>query len=63
MNYNIPKIKNNQDTHNRELAFGKIFEEVMLKKNRRNELDLYKLLSTDAAFKAAMQQSLRQLVS
>jgi len=56
------KYKNNQDTHNRELAFEKIFEEVMLK-NRRNELDLYKLLSTDAAFKAAMQQSLRQLIS
>ncbi|WP_419596402.1 hypothetical protein [Thiolapillus sp.] len=56
------KYKNNQDTHNRELAFEKIFEEVMLK-NRRNELDLYKLLSSDAAFKTAMQQSLRQLIS
>ncbi len=56
------KYKNNQDTHNRELAFEKIFEEVMLK-NRRNELDLYKLWSTDAAFKAAMQQSLQQLIS
>jgi hypothetical protein len=31
-------------------------------KNRRNELELYKLLASDAAFKAAMQQSLRRMV-
>jgi len=55
------KYQNNPDVHNRDLAFEKIFEEVMLK-NRRNELDLYKLLANDAAFKAAMQQSLRQMV-
>jgi len=55
------KYKNNQDVHNRELAFQKIFEEVMLK-NRRNELDLYKLLANDAAFRAAMQQSLKQML-
>ncbi|MCG8633142.1 MAG: DEAD/DEAH box helicase family protein [Desulfobacterales bacterium] len=55
------KYKNNQDTHNRILAFQKIFEDVMLKK-RRNELELYKLLASDAAFKSAMQQSLRQIV-
>jgi type I restriction enzyme R subunit len=30
----------------------------MLKK-RRNELELYKLLASDATFKSAMQQSLR----
>ena len=56
------KYQNNQDTHNRELAFQKIFEEVMLK-NRRNELELYKLLANDDAFKAAMQQSLKSVVS
>jgi len=56
------KYKNNQDVHNRELAFQKIFEEVMLK-NRRNELELYKLLAHDDAFKAAMQQSLKRVVS
>jgi len=55
------KYKNNQDTHNRILAFQKIFEDVILKK-RRNELELYKLLASDAAFKSAMQQSLRQIV-
>ncbi len=55
------KYKNNQDNHNRNLAFQKIFEDVMLQK-RRNELELYKILASDAAFKSAMQQSLRQIV-
>jgi type I restriction enzyme R subunit len=55
------KYKNNQDVHNRLLAFQKIFDDVMLTK-RRNELELYKLLASDMAFKAAMQQSLRQIV-
>jgi type I restriction enzyme R subunit len=55
------KYKNNQDSHNRNLAFQKIFEDVMLN-NRRNELELYKILASDAAFKSAMQQSLRQIV-
>lgn len=55
------KYRENRDTYNRELAFEKIFEEVMLK-NRRNEMELYKLLATDPAFKSAMQQSLRQMV-
>ncbi|MCA1785772.1 MAG: hypothetical protein ABR534_11825 [Desulfotignum sp.] len=53
--------KNHQDTHNRVLAFQKIFEDVMLKK-RRNEMEVYKLLTGDAAFKSAMQQSLKQIV-
>jgi len=56
------KYQNNPDAHTRTLAFEKIFEEVILK-NRRNELELYKLLANDPAFKAAMQQSLRQMVA
>ena len=48
-------------TQTRILAFQKIFEDVMLKK-RCNELELYKLLASDAAFMSAMQQSLRQVV-
>jgi len=56
------KYQNNPDTHTRILAFEKIFEDVILK-NRRNELELYKLLANDPAFKAAMQQSLRQMVA
>ncbi|WNV05942.1 hypothetical protein RP726_05880 [Candidatus Methylospira mobilis] len=56
------KYQNNPDAHTRILAFEKIFEDVILK-NRRNELELYKLLANDPAFKAAMQQSLRQMVA
>jgi type I restriction enzyme R subunit len=56
------KYQNNPDVHTRILAFEKIFEDVILN-NRRNELELYKLLANDPAFKAAMQQSLRQMVA
>lgn len=56
------KYKNNDDAQNRELAFEKIFEDVMIS-NRRNELELYKLLTNDPSFKAAMRQSLRELVN
>ncbi len=56
------KYQNNPDVHTRIRAFEKIFEDVILK-NRRNELELYKLLANDPAFKAAMQQSLRQMVA
>ncbi|SMD13717.1 type I restriction enzyme, R subunit [Desulfocicer vacuolatum DSM 3385] len=55
------KYKNNQDAHNRILAFQKIFEDVILK-NRRDELELSRLLASDTVFKSAMQQSLRQIV-
>lgn len=56
------KYQNNNDAQNRELAFEKIFEDVMIS-NRRNELELYKLLTNDPSFKAAMKQSLRELVN
>jgi type I restriction enzyme R subunit len=55
------KYKNNPDMHNREIAFSKIFEDVMLQ-NRRDELELYKLLANDDSFKKAMQESLRRVV-
>jgi len=44
-----------------DLAFKKIFDEV-IQKNRSNELELYRLLATDPAFKSAMQQSLRNMI-
>ena len=55
------KYKNNDDKQNRELAFEKIFDDVMMN-NRRNELELYKLLTNDPAFKVAMKQSLETMV-
>jgi len=56
------KYKNNPDVQNRGLAFQKMFDDVMLN-NRRNELDLYRLLANDAAFKSAMQQSLQRMIT
>jgi type I restriction enzyme, R subunit len=55
------KYKNNDDKQNQDLAFQKIFDDVMIN-NRRNELELYKLLTNDPAFKVAMQQSLRKML-
>ncbi|MBL7812695.1 MAG: type I restriction endonuclease subunit R [Bacteroidetes bacterium] len=55
------KYAENQDSQNREIAFNKIFDEVM-SKQRRNELDLYRMLSTDDAFKLAMQDTLKRIL-
>ncbi|MFT5114198.1 MAG: type I restriction enzyme R subunit [Parasphingorhabdus sp.] len=55
------KYQNNPDSHNRNLAFNSMFDEIMLK-NRRNEMELYNLLTTDSAFRAAMRGSLRSIV-
>ncbi|MDO8844902.1 hypothetical protein [Methylicorpusculum sp.] len=56
------KYQKNPDVHTRILAFEKKFEDVMLK-SQRNGLELYKRRTNDPAFKAAMQQSLRQMVA
>ena len=56
------KYQENSDTQNREIAFGKIFEEVM-GKQRKNELDLYRLISQDEGFKIAMQDTLKRILS
>ncbi len=56
------KFLNNTDPHNRELAFDKIFKEVMLKR-RREELELYKLLASDEAFKESMVKTMQSMVS
>ncbi|MEO7309297.1 MAG: DEAD/DEAH box helicase family protein [Chitinophagaceae bacterium] len=56
------KYQENTDYHTRELAFNKMFEEVM-GKQRRNELDLYRLLSQDEAFKLAMQETLKRMLA
>jgi len=55
------KYEENKDVQNREIAFNKIFDDVM-GKQRRNELDLYRLLSQDESFKAAMQDTLKRLL-
>src|SRR5690554_2152338 len=55
------KCKNDPDPYNRSLAFEKILMEIMLKR-RREELDLYKLFSADAAFKTSWTQSMQRMV-
>lgn len=56
------KYSQNPDVQNREIAFKKIFDEVMAKQ-RRTELDLYRLISKDEAFKVAMQETLKRMLS
>jgi type I restriction enzyme R subunit len=58
----IDKYAENADSQNREIAFKKIFDEVMAKQ-RKNELDLYRLISTDEAFKVAMQDTLKRVLN
>jgi type I restriction enzyme R subunit len=55
------KYLENKDTQNRELAYTKIFSEVM-QQQRRNELELYKKIAQDDAFKQAMQDTIKRLL-
>ncbi|NEW80774.1 MAG: type I restriction endonuclease subunit R [Mariniphaga sp.] len=55
------KYSENADTQNREIAFNKIFDEVM-SKQRKSELDLYRLIAKDDAFKLAMQDTLKRIL-
>lgn len=55
------KYADNPDVQNREIAFRKIFDDVMTK-HRKNELDLYRMMAQDESFKAAMQDTLRRVL-
>ena len=55
------KYADNKDAQNREIAFNKIFDDVM-GKQRRNELDLYRLISQDDGFKSAMQDTIKRML-
>lgn len=55
------KYADNTDVQNRAIAFGKIFDDVM-GKQRKNELDLYRLVSQDEVFKQAMQDTLKRIL-
>ena len=56
------KYADNADTQNREIAFNKIFDDVM-GKQRKNELDLYRLLSQDDSFKQAMIDTIKRMLA
>ncbi len=55
------KYSENADSQNREIAFRKIFDDVMAKQ-RKVELDLYKMITKDESFKVAMQDTLRRIL-
>lgn len=55
------KFVNNIDTQTRQLAFEKIFNEVM-NRQRRTELDLYKQIAQDEGFKYSFMDSLKQVL-
>lgn len=55
------KYESNPDQQNRDIAFNKMFDDVM-GKQRKSELDLYRLLSQDDSFKQAMQDTLKRIL-
>jgi len=56
------KYAENSDSQNREIAFVKIFNDV-ISNHRKTELDLYKKLTQDDAFRIAMQDTLKRMLS
>ena len=56
------KYVNNPDTHTKDLAYVKIFDEVM-SHQRRSELELYKMISQDDAFRIAMQDTVKRILN
>lgn len=57
----MEKFSDNPDPFSRDLAFEKIMKDVMLKR-RKEELELYKLHAQDPSFKAALYQSIKDML-
>lgn len=55
------KVADNTDLTNRDLAFRKILDEVM-SKQRKTELDLYRLYAKDEAFHQAFLDTMKRMV-
>ena len=56
------KVLENSDEQNKNLAFQKILDEVM-SKQRKQELDLYRLYAKDDAFKIAFFDTMKRMAS
>ena len=56
------KFEENHDEHTRRLALMKILSEVM-NKERKKELELYKLFAGDEAFRTGMLDSLERVLT
>ena len=52
---------NKPNNFNQNLAFIKMFDEVIRQK-RQEDMELCRLLATDQAFKSAMQKTLKKMV-
>ncbi len=57
-----PKVLENSDEQNKNLAFQKILDDVM-SKQRKQELDLYRLYAKDDAFKIAFFDTMKRMSS
>ena len=55
------KFKDNPDTQNRDIALRKIIEDVFAKQ-RRQDVDLYKLHAKDDAFRLAIFDTMKRMV-
>ncbi|WP_055443423.1 type I restriction endonuclease subunit R [Lacinutrix himadriensis] len=58
----LQKVVENSDEQNKNLAFQKILDEVM-SKQRKQELDLYRLYAKDDAFKTAFFDTMKRMSS
>jgi len=56
------KILNNPDEHTKNLAYIKIFDEIM-RKQRKEELELYRLIAQDSSFKTSFQDTIRRILT
>ena len=57
----ITKVAENNDVANKDLAFRKILDEVM-SKQRKTELDLYRLYAKDEAFQQSFLDTMKRMV-
>lgn len=57
----LTKVADNNDAANKDLAFRKILDEVM-SKQRKTELDLYRLYAKDEAFHQAFLDTMKRMV-
>jgi type I restriction enzyme R subunit len=51
----------NPDIQYKDIAFRQMFDEVIAKE-RRNELDLYRLIAQDDSFRVEMQETLIRIL-
>jgi type I restriction enzyme R subunit len=56
------KVAENRDEQNKDLALQRILDEVM-SKQRKQELDLYRLYAKDDSFKQAFFDTMKRMAS